>query len=161
MYRAVWSIIPMPWDWPVEVNYHEARAFLNWKVRIYVCLWLLRAGGWTDGGAAAQGARDGVTYRMPTEAEHARMRGGAPASLRGDGSFGGTCAAGAAAARSFSRTAVLCVCCAVLLAAAAAVVVAAAAHAATPDEQQRVGCRRGARPEAAYARGRRGLYAEA
>ena len=23
--------IPMPWDWPVEVNYHEAKAFCNWK----------------------------------------------------------------------------------------------------------------------------------
>jgi hypothetical protein len=33
----------MPWDWPVEVNYHEARAFLNWK-----------------------GANDGKVYRMPT-----------------------------------------------------------------------------------------------
>lgn len=21
----------MPWDWPVDVNYHEAKAFCNWK----------------------------------------------------------------------------------------------------------------------------------
>jgi hypothetical protein len=41
--RAEFDIIPMPWDWPAEVNYHEARAFLNWK-----------------------GTQDGKTYRMPT-----------------------------------------------------------------------------------------------
>jgi len=23
--------VPMPWDWPVEVNYHEAKAFCQWK----------------------------------------------------------------------------------------------------------------------------------
>ena len=41
--RAEFDIIPMPWDWPAEVNYHEARAFLNWK-----------------------GTQDGKAYRMPT-----------------------------------------------------------------------------------------------
>lgn len=40
MYRAEWAIVPMPWDWPVEVNYHEARAFLNWKVRARACLFV-------------------------------------------------------------------------------------------------------------------------
>ncbi len=39
--------IPMPWDWPVLVNYHEAKAFCNWK-------------------------KDG--YRLPTEAEQWAMR---------------------------------------------------------------------------------------
>ena len=38
----------MPWDWPVDVNYHEAKAFCSWK---------------------------GPDYRLPTEAEHHRMRG--------------------------------------------------------------------------------------
>ena len=46
--RAEFEIIDMPWDWPVEVNYLEAQAFLSWK-------------------AAAEGG--GVTYRVLTEAE--------------------------------------------------------------------------------------------
>lgn len=29
--RIMLEEIAMPWDWPVEVNYHEARAFCNWK----------------------------------------------------------------------------------------------------------------------------------
>ncbi|MDD2599155.1 MAG: 5-histidylcysteine sulfoxide synthase [Kiritimatiellae bacterium] len=29
--RLMTEEIPMPWDWPVEVNYHEAKAFCNWK----------------------------------------------------------------------------------------------------------------------------------
>ncbi len=29
--RLLAEEIPMPWDWPVEVNYHEAKAFCNWK----------------------------------------------------------------------------------------------------------------------------------
>lgn len=29
--RIMLEEIPMPWDWPVEVNYHEAKAFCNWK----------------------------------------------------------------------------------------------------------------------------------
>ena len=51
-YRAIFSIIDMPWDWPAEVNAHEAAAFLQWK-----------------------GAREGTKYRLPTEAEHHVMRG--------------------------------------------------------------------------------------
>ena len=23
--------VPLPWDWPVLVNYHEAKAFATWK----------------------------------------------------------------------------------------------------------------------------------
>ena len=38
----------MPWDWPVDVNYHEAKAFCKWM---------------------------GAEYRLPTEAEHHRLRG--------------------------------------------------------------------------------------
>lgn len=29
--RLMTEEIPMPWDWPAEVNYHEAKAFCNWK----------------------------------------------------------------------------------------------------------------------------------
>ncbi|MBK9160052.1 MAG: 5-histidylcysteine sulfoxide synthase [Nitrosomonadales bacterium] len=29
--RLMTGEVPMPWDWPVEVNYHEAKAFCNWK----------------------------------------------------------------------------------------------------------------------------------
>lgn len=29
--RLVDEIISMPWDWPVEINYLEAKAFCNWK----------------------------------------------------------------------------------------------------------------------------------
>jgi formylglycine-generating enzyme required for sulfatase activity len=29
--RTVAEEIEMPWDWPVEVNYLEAKAFCNWK----------------------------------------------------------------------------------------------------------------------------------
>lgn len=29
--RIMTEEMPMPWDWPVEVNYHEAKAFCNWK----------------------------------------------------------------------------------------------------------------------------------
>ena len=50
--RVQFSIIDMPWDWPAEVCYHEAAAFLRWK-----------------------GAADGVVYRMPTEAEYHVARG--------------------------------------------------------------------------------------
>ncbi len=29
--RLMTEVVPMPWDWPVEVNYHEASAFCRWK----------------------------------------------------------------------------------------------------------------------------------
>lgn len=29
--RLMCEEVPMPWDWPVEVNFHEAKAFCNWK----------------------------------------------------------------------------------------------------------------------------------
>jgi len=29
--RLVFEVIDMPWNWPVEVNYLEAKAFCNWK----------------------------------------------------------------------------------------------------------------------------------
>jgi 5-histidylcysteine sulfoxide synthase/putative 4-mercaptohistidine N1-methyltranferase len=32
--RLMLEEVAMPWDWPVETNYHEAKAFCNWKARI-------------------------------------------------------------------------------------------------------------------------------
>jgi 5-histidylcysteine sulfoxide synthase/putative 4-mercaptohistidine N1-methyltranferase len=29
--RLMTEIVAMPWDWPVEINFHEASAFCNWK----------------------------------------------------------------------------------------------------------------------------------
>ena len=48
--RLVAEEIPMPWNWPVEVNYLEAKAFCNWKTE-----------------------KTGHTYRLPTEAEWYRL----------------------------------------------------------------------------------------
>ncbi|OHT09121.1 Generic methyltransferase [Tritrichomonas foetus] len=42
--------IPMPWNWPVELNYLEAKAFCNWKAK-----------------------SSGKKIRMPTEAEWYRL----------------------------------------------------------------------------------------
>lgn len=49
--RTMARIIAMPWDWPVEVNYLEAKAFCNWMAR-----------------------RSGKPIRLPTEAEWYRLR---------------------------------------------------------------------------------------
>ncbi|MEK6735473.1 MAG: 5-histidylcysteine sulfoxide synthase [Pseudomonadota bacterium] len=48
--RIMTEEIPMPWDWPVEVNYHEAKAFCNWKA-----------------------ATSGQPVRLPTEDEWYRL----------------------------------------------------------------------------------------
>ena len=48
--RLVDREIPMPWNWPVEVNYLEAKAFCNWK-----------------------SCQTGKTLRLPTEAEWLRL----------------------------------------------------------------------------------------
>lgn len=48
--RLVAEEIDMPWNWPVEVNYLEAKAFCNWK-----------------------SAKTGETYRLPSEAEWYRL----------------------------------------------------------------------------------------
>lgn len=48
--RLMTEEIPMPWDWPVEVNYHEAKAFCNWKK-----------------------ISTGQNYRLPTEDEWYRL----------------------------------------------------------------------------------------
>ncbi len=33
-FRTMLQIIDMPWNWPVEVNYLEAKAFTNWKSKV-------------------------------------------------------------------------------------------------------------------------------
>lgn len=48
--RLMLEEVPMPWDWPAETNYHEAKAFCNWKK-----------------------AREGLSVRLPTEDEWHRL----------------------------------------------------------------------------------------
>ena len=48
--RLMIEEIPMAWDWPVEVNYHEAKAFCNWKK-----------------------SETGMAVRLPTEDEWYRL----------------------------------------------------------------------------------------
>jgi 5-histidylcysteine sulfoxide synthase/putative 4-mercaptohistidine N1-methyltranferase len=31
--RLMTEVVDMPWNWPVDVNYHEAKAFCNWKAK--------------------------------------------------------------------------------------------------------------------------------
>ncbi len=52
--RLVAEEIEMPWTWPVEVNYLEAKAFCNWK-----------------------SAKTGKNFRLPTEAEWYTIHGAA------------------------------------------------------------------------------------
>ena len=49
--RTMLEVIPLPWNWPVEVNQLEAKAFCNW-----------------------QAARTGLPIRLPTEDEWYRLR---------------------------------------------------------------------------------------
>ncbi len=49
----LFNAIDMRWDWPVDANYHEARAFAAWRTE-------------QDGAA--------VRYRLITEAEHNLIR---------------------------------------------------------------------------------------
>ena len=48
--RLLTQVVTMPWDWPVEVNYHEAKAFCQWKSE-----------------------HDGVSVRLPSEDEWYRL----------------------------------------------------------------------------------------
>ncbi len=50
-YRTMLEVIDMPWNWPVDINYLEAKAFCNWKSR-----------------------KTGSHVRMPTEAEWYKLR---------------------------------------------------------------------------------------
>jgi len=49
--RNMLELVEMPWDWPVEINYLEAKAFCNWK-----------------------SARTGKRVRLPTEEEWYLLR---------------------------------------------------------------------------------------
>jgi 5-histidylcysteine sulfoxide synthase/putative 4-mercaptohistidine N1-methyltranferase len=49
--RTLLQIVDMPWDWPAEVNYLEAKAFCNWLA-----------------------GKTGKPLRLPTEAEWYRLR---------------------------------------------------------------------------------------
>ncbi len=51
--RCVFEVVPMQWDWPAVVNFHEAQAFCRWRSE-----------------------KDGVkaSYRMVSEAEHHSLR---------------------------------------------------------------------------------------
>ena len=48
--RLMTEEVAMPWDWPAEVNYHEAKAFCNWKAQ-----------------------HTGLTVRLPSEDEWYRL----------------------------------------------------------------------------------------
>lgn len=48
--RLMTEEVAMPWDWPAEVNYHEAKAFCNWKAQ-----------------------QTGLTVRLPSEDEWYRL----------------------------------------------------------------------------------------
>ncbi len=49
--RTMLEVVEMPWDWPAEINYLEAKAFCNWKSE-----------------------KSDSHVRMPTEAEWSQMR---------------------------------------------------------------------------------------
>ncbi|MEP3848120.1 MAG: 5-histidylcysteine sulfoxide synthase [Paracoccaceae bacterium] len=50
-YRSMLEVIDMPWNWPTDLNYLEAKAFCNWKSK-----------------------ETGKNIRMPTEAEWYHLR---------------------------------------------------------------------------------------
>lgn len=49
--RTLFEVIDMPWDWPVEVNHHEAKAYCAWRTE-----------------------RENAPCRLPSEAEHQALR---------------------------------------------------------------------------------------
>jgi 5-histidylcysteine sulfoxide synthase/putative 4-mercaptohistidine N1-methyltranferase len=48
--RLMAEVVPMPWDWPADVNYHESKAFCNWLAK-----------------------KSGEQVRLPTEDEWYRL----------------------------------------------------------------------------------------
>lgn len=57
--RTLYDVVPMPWAWPAEVNYHEAKAFTCWKA-----------------------SKTGLVLRLTTEGEHLRIREAASVGKR-------------------------------------------------------------------------------
>jgi 5-histidylcysteine sulfoxide synthase len=53
--RTIFEIIHLPWDWPVDVNYYESKAFCRWKT-------------------AKEGSPTSKPYRLLAEAEHHMIR---------------------------------------------------------------------------------------
>ena len=53
--RTIFEIVSMPWDWPVDVNYYESKAFCRWKTQ-------------------QEGSPTSQPYRVLTEAEHHLIR---------------------------------------------------------------------------------------
>lgn len=53
--RTIFDIISMPWDWPVDVNYYESKAYCRWRT-------------------AKEGSPTSKPYRLLTEAEHHVIR---------------------------------------------------------------------------------------
>ncbi len=51
--RTVFEIVDMPWDWPAEVNFHEAQAYCRWQ---------------------QEKDQSKLHYRLITEAEHITLR---------------------------------------------------------------------------------------
>jgi 5-histidylcysteine sulfoxide synthase/putative 4-mercaptohistidine N1-methyltranferase len=49
--RTLFEVIDMPWDWPVEVNHHEAKAYCAWRTE-----------------------RENAPCRLPSEAEQQALR---------------------------------------------------------------------------------------
>lgn len=65
----MWDIRDMPWDWPAEVNYHEARAYCNWKgiLLLFLIYVVVQQKGSLPNSL-------GPEYRVITEAEWHRIR---------------------------------------------------------------------------------------
>ncbi len=101
--RVLFDAVDMRWDWPVDVNYHEAKAFAAWRTERVGRRWGGAPGGHQPDTRAAKGrgrravvraswprnllsgvgvrvrvpaAQDGsaVQYRLITEAEHNLLR---------------------------------------------------------------------------------------
>eukprot|EP00055_Hartaetosiga_balthica_P016087 m.99923 g.99923 ORF g.99923 m.99923 type:complete len:856 (-) comp9035_c5_seq1:19-2586(-) len=53
--RTIFEVVDMPWDWPIMINYHEAKAYANWK-------------------CDKEGIPRENGFRLLTEAEHNAMR---------------------------------------------------------------------------------------
>ncbi|HEX7731536.1 MAG TPA: 5-histidylcysteine sulfoxide synthase, partial [Rhodanobacter sp.] len=62
--RLMTGEVPMPWDWPVEVNHHEAKAFCRWKS--------------THGGQPVRLPTEDEWYRLYAESRHGAPDGESP-----------------------------------------------------------------------------------